>query len=309
MGVTSARQSAAAKALFKEASEVVGRDLLKLCEEGPEADLHQTEWAQPALLTASMAAVARWKEEQEASASPAPSPSATLGLSLGEYSSLCFAGALSFPEAVHLTRQRGLLMQKAGEGTGGMAAVLGLTREQSARLRDAVQATLRGRSGDSARTGEVCEIANYLCPGNIVFSGTRAGIDALEELATQKADPAEAARGFPRAKRVVRLRVSGAFHSCLMQEAAEGLRQALENAEIKTPKIPVVMNVDARTHADPRVIKQQLMRQLTNPVLMDKSLELLVDRGMQEGFEFGPGGVLAGLMKKTRQEVKVHQVD
>ncbi|KYK62174.1 acyl transferase domain-containing protein [Toxoplasma gondii TgCatPRC2] len=310
MGVASARQSAAAKAIFTEASEVVGRDMLKLCEEGPEAELHKTEWAQPALLTASMAAVARWKEEQESSESPAPAPSASLGLSLGEYSSLCFAGALAFPSAVHLTRQRGLLMQRAGESNGGgMAAVLGLSREEASCLRDAVNAVLQDR--DSAeKGGELCEIANYLCQGNIVFSGSLAGLEVLEELASKKVTPEEAkARGFPKPKRVVRLKVSGAFHSCLMQEAAEGLRKTLEETEIQTPKIPVVMNVDARTHADPRMIKQQLMRQLTNPVLMDKSLELLVDRGMQEGFEFGPGGVLVGLMRKTRQEVKVHQVE
>ncbi|PFH35168.1 acyl transferase domain-containing protein [Besnoitia besnoiti] len=323
MGVESARQSAAARALFKEASEVVGRDLLKLCEEGPEAELHQTSWAQPALLTASMAAVARWKEGQEAASAEPPRPDACLGLSLGEYSALCFAEALSFPAAVHLTRQRGLLMQKAGEkqSGSGMVAVLGLSREQALRLRDTVQTVLRkgqraraqpAPQADTPEAGapeEVCVIANYLCPGNYAFSGTRAALDALEELATKKVEKdQEEARGFPRAKRVVRLKVSGAFHSCLMQEAAEGLRQALETTEIRAPKIPVVMNVDARPHASPRVIKENLMRQLTNSVLMDKSLEVLVERGMQEGLEFGPGAVLAGLMKKTSQDVKVHQV-
>ncbi|PHJ24516.1 acyl transferase domain-containing protein [Cystoisospora suis] len=324
MGVEAARSCAEAKNLFRDASEVVHRDLLRLCEEGPEQELHQTEWAQPALLTASMAAVANWRQRMNPD-SPSPSISACIGLSLGEYSALCFAGALSFTDAVHLTRQRGIFMQRAAEHHGGgMAAVLGLNREQILRLRDSVITTLRSSrqspmSGPASEKGEghaaslaapdVCVVANYLCPGNYAISGSTRALDILEQIALKKTTPEEdKERGFPRAKRVVRLKVSGAFHSEMMQEAAEGLREALAKIELKRPQIPVVMNVDAGTHADPAVIKEKLMRQLTSSVLFDKSLQLLVDRGMREGFEFGPGGVLAGLMKKISQDVKVHQV-
>lgn len=172
-------------------------------------------------------------------------------------------------------------MQRAAERHGGgMAAVLGLSRDQIVRLRDSVVTALRSSQGGSPSTAqtpppagdqatgladaEVCVVANYLCPGNYVVSGSVKALDLLEQTALKKSTPEEdKERGFPRAKRIVRLRVSGAFHSEMMQDAAEGLREALAKTELKRPQIPVVMNVDASTHADPAVIKKNLMRQVT----------------------------------------------
>lgn len=272
MGRALADEYPQARALWEEADDVLGFPLRRLCWEGPEESLTDTINAQPALLVASVAAL----RVLEAIAPRAPDFVA--GHSLGEFSALVAAGALDFADGVRLVRERGRLMKAAGEyAPGGMVAVLGGERE----VVEAVCAEA------AAATGEVVQVANDNCPGQIVISGTRAGLDKAQELAK--------ARGI---KRLRPLPVSIASHCPLMRQAADEFRHALAATPFRGPRIPVIGNVSAAPLADAAAIQAELGDQLTSPVRWTESVRAMVAGGATLFVEFGPKDVLTGLLKR-----------
>ncbi len=267
-----------AAALFARASERLGYDLLAICRSGPADRLNATSVSQPAILVTSLAAleVLRVREPH-----PLDAATITAGLSLGEYTALVFAGALDFDDAVRLVDIRGRAMQECAEQRPGtMLAVLGVDREQLVAL------------CDECRGGDVLEVANVLCPGNIVVSG------ASE--ACRRLDAAAVAAG---AMKCVPLEVAGAFHTSLMQPAVERLTAALATVAFRPPRIPVVSNVDARPHTDPAEIRDLLARQVVGVVEWNASVAYMLSTGVRSVWEIGPGRVLRGLMKRIDRSV------
>ena len=255
---------------FAEASEVLSFDLWQLVQEGPADVLGQTENTQPALLTAS---VALWEALQAMRAQPLE-VQAMAGHSLGEYSALVCAGAISFADGVHLVRKRGELMQQAvPSGQGGMAAILGLDDAQ-------VQECCAAVAG-------VVTAANYNAPGQIVIAGEKAAV----------ADAIQACKDAG-AKRALALDVSGPFHSPLMEPAAEEFSAVLSAIPVRMPTTPVVQNVHARVAVDEQEIRANLVAQLSAPVRWTESIEQLLSDGAEQFIESGPGNVLCGLVKR-----------
>ncbi len=274
--------------LYRQADALLGMPLSRLCFQGPEEELTQTINAQPALLTTSVAvllALGGRFDERGCLHLPErlPRPSLVAGHSLGEYTALVAAGALAFPDALRLVRERGRLMGEARSGT--MAAVIGLEEE-------ALEEICR-RCGDKAPL----VIANYNCPGQYVLSGaTEAVAEAVEE--AQK-------RG---ARRVIPLKVSAAFHSPLMQGAASGLARAMTAAAFFPAAIPVVANTCARPLSLPEAFREELISQVCSPVRWSASLEYMWAQGVRRFLEIGPGTVLAGLARRTLPEAEVRSV-
>jgi [acyl-carrier-protein] S-malonyltransferase len=270
--------SPAAEALFARASDILGYDLLSVCRDGPAERLNTTAVSQPAILVTSLAAleVLRGRETH-----PLATASATAGLSLGEYTSLVFAGAIGFDDAVRVVHVRGRAMQDCAERRpGAMVAVLGLEREAVAALCEA------------CRNDGVLGVANVLCPGNVVVSGSVEACNRLERAAAEAG-----------AMRSVRLDVAGAFHTTLMQPAMDRLTEALDQVTLSAPRIPVISNVDARPHSDPGEIRELLARQLVGVVEWNASMAYLLSTGVRELWEVGPGRVLRGLMKRIDRSV------
>ena len=270
--------------LFTRASAILGYDLAAICRQGPAEKLNATSVSQPAILVTSLAALEVLKSRDPALVDGA---AITAGLSLGEYTALVFAGAIDFDSAVRLVDIRGRAMQECagrrgpdGAAAGGMVAVLGMERDRVASL------------CDECRGGDVLEVANVLCPGNVVVSGAEAACRRLEEAA--------AAAG---AMKCVRLEVAGAFHTVLMQEAVEKLAAALAETTILSPRIPVVSNVAARPHADPDEIRGLLARQVCGVVEWHASMSYLLSTGVRTVCEVGPGRVLRGLLKRIDRSV------
>jgi len=264
--------------LFVRASTILGYDLLAVCRTGPADRLNTTAVSQPAILVTSLAAleVLRGRSDH-----PLEQAGITAGLSLGEYTALVFAGSLGFDDAVRLVDIRGRAMQACAEARpGAMVAVLGMEREPLA----ALCAANRG--------SDVLEVANVLCPGNIVVSGSAAACQRLEAAAL--------AAG---AMKCVPLEVAGAFHTSLMQPAVEQLSAALAQTEIRPPRIPVVSNVDARPHADPAEIRDLLARQVVGVVEWNACMAYILSTGVRSLWEVGPGRVLRGLMKRVDRSV------
>ena len=269
----------AAKALFDEAAEILGYDLLELCINGPVERLNETDISQPAIFVASLAALESLKETS-------PEVVATAGLSLGEYTALVFAGAISFREALQVVKARGEAMQAAALATpSGMIAVLGLEPSEVAVL------------VAEARPAGTLEIANLLCPGNTVVSGTLAALDAFEQICVAKGG-----------LRTARLAVAGAFHTNLMKPADDRLAEALAKVTISTPRIPVWSNVDAKPHTDPAEIRALLVRQVLSPVLWEATIRGLMAAGVDKFYEIGPGRVLAGLLKRVNRKADMTNV-
>lgn len=267
----------AAKELFDRAAEQLGYDLLKLCVEGPAAELDATVNSQPALYVANLAALERLKQDDPATVE---SCIATAGLSLGEYTALCFAGAISFEDGLRVVAERGAAMQDAAEAVpSGMVSVLGLEVAQVEEL------------CDQARGDDTLQVANLLCPGNTVVSGSTAACERIAEVA-------EAAG----AMKVVPLAVAGAFHTPLMQPAVERLTKVLGEVEITSPRVPVVSNVDAKAHNDPAEIRELLVKQVVSPVLWEASVRQLMQGGVDVFYEIGPGRVLRGLLKRIERK-------
>ncbi|MFM7519421.1 MAG: ACP S-malonyltransferase [Planctomycetota bacterium] len=268
----------AAADLFARAAAILGYDLLAVCRGGPAERLNTTAVSQPAILVTSLAAleVLRTRAGHPLDAAPL-----TAGLSLGEYTALVFAGALEFDDAVRLVDVRGRAMQECAERRpGSMLAVLGLDREKLVAL------------CDECRGGEVLEVANVLCPGNIVASGSKSACERLGEAA--------AAAG---AMKCVPLEVAGGFHTALMQPAVERLTAALAATTLRAPRIPVVSNVDARPHTDPAEIKPLLARQVVGVVEWNESMAYILSTGVRTIWEIGPGRVLRGLMKRIDRSI------
>lgn len=284
MGVALVEAVPAAKELFARAHEILGYDLLQLCAAGPAERLDATEHSQPALYVCSLAALEKLRSEQPAIIDAAV---ATAGLSLGEYTALVFAGAMDFETGLRLVRERGLAMQAASDAIpSGMVSILGLDREKIEGL------------CDEARQGEVLQVANLLCPGNIVVSGAKGACARVKDLA-------EAAG----AMKVIPLSVAGAFHTPIMQPAFDRLSAAVASAEIRPPRIPVLSNVDAEAHSNPNEIRQLLVRQLVNPVLWEETMRRLIAvHGVERCFEIGPGRVLAGLLKRIDRKFPCENV-
>lgn len=269
MGAALAAAFPEARETFREADEALGAPLSTLCHEGPEEALVRTESAQPALLAHSTAVV-------RVLAARGLEPDAAAGHSLGEFSAHVAAGSLSFPDAVRLVRARGEAMAAAGRARpGAMAAVLGLGEEAVAALCEAVR-------GDD----EILAPANYNAPGQIVVSGSTAAVRRAVERAREEG------------ARAVELAVSGAFHTPLMEPAAEALAAALDAVEIRRARIPVVANVDARPVREPAEIRARLLDQLTAPVRWVACVESLRALGARRFVEPGPGRVLTGLLRR-----------
>ena len=274
---------ACAKALFDRASEILGYDLAKLCFEGPKEQLDSTVYSQPALFVGSLAALEMLKEVKP---DLVASATHTAGLSLGEYTALVFAEAISFEDGLKIVQQRGQAMQDSSDRSpSGMASLLMLDREQ-------VQAICE----EASAVGQVL-IANYLCPGNLVISGEKPAVAKAVELA-------EAAGG-----KTVTLSVAGAFHTSIMQPADQKLADALASVPIHKPRIPVVSNVDAAVHWEPEEIRQVLVQQVVNPVRWEDSIRWLLTQGVTEFTEVGPGKVLAGLLKRIDRKAKCENVN
>lgn len=268
-----------AREVFIQAGEILGKDIAKLCFNGPEEELKLTSNTQVAILTVNIASWLVFRERTGIS------PSAVAGHSLGEYAALVAAGVLSFPDALRLVQKRGLYMQQYG-GAGGMAAILGLTGE---------------RVVEACRESAVCgvvEVANFNCPGQIVIAG--------EHGALQKAMKMAGAYG---AKRVVPLPVSGPFHSSLMAGAAERLAPEVEAIKLSGPACPVISNVTAEVPQDGREIKTLLIRQISSSVRWEESIGTIFAMGIDTFVELGPGKVLTGLGKKIIRDGTFYQVE
>jgi [acyl-carrier-protein] S-malonyltransferase len=277
MGLDMAQSSAAARAWFDRANVALGYDLASICFNGPEPELTKTEHAQPGIFLVSWVAFELLKERL-----PGLSFEATAGLSLGEFTALTSAGAMSFADGLRVVRQRGRFMQEACEATqGGMAAIIAL---------------------DEAATREVCAqagvvLANLNCPGQLVISGAKEKIAHACELAKAKG-----------ARRALPLPVAGAYHSPLMASAQPKLQSELQRVAMTMPIMPVISNVTARPHEGPEAIRARLVEQVTSSVRWEESMRYLLAQGFTRFVELGPGTALSGFMKridKTAQTLNV----
>ncbi len=273
MGRELDREFPAVRALFDEASALLGFDLRELCYEGPAAALAATDKSQPAIFVASLAALEGLKVTNPGAVA---SCQGAAGLSLGEYTALVFAGAIDFRSGLDLVRHRGQVMQEAAlAARSGMTSILGL---------------------DEPAVDELCRRiepfgrlwkANFLGPGNIVVSGDAVALQQVSEVATELG-----------AMKVVSLPVAGAFHSPLMKPADERLAQVLAGTPITAPRIPVYSNVDAAPHADPDDLRRTLVAQVSQGVRWEESMRRMLADGFDSFYEIGPGRVLTGLLKR-----------
>jgi len=278
MGKELADASPAAAEVFKRVDEALGQNLSALMWEGPGETLTLTENAQPALMATSMAAMAVLEGE---GVSVAQHAAFVAGHSLGEYSALCAAGALSIEDAARLLRIRGQAMQSAVPvGQGAMAALLGLD------LPDAQEVAAE------AAQGEVCEAANDNAPGQVVVSGAKAAVERALEIAKTKG-----------AKRAVLLPVSAPFHCAMMQPAAERMAEALAGVTLAAPAAPVVANVRAEAVSDPEEIKKLLVQQVTGAVRWRESVLWMAGQGVDTLVEIGAGKVLTGLVRRIEKSL------
>jgi [acyl-carrier-protein] S-malonyltransferase len=265
--------SAIVRDTLAEASQVLGYDLASLIQEGPAEDLNATERTQPAMLAAGIAVWRAWQQAKGVS------PAVVTGHSLGEFTALTASGAIDFGACVDLVRFRGQVMQEAvPKGTGSMAALLGLDDAE-------VEAACA-----EAAAGSVVEAVNFNSPGQVVIAG--------EKAAVLRAIEAARARG---AKRAIELPVSVPSHSSLMKAAGERLRERLAATDIRTPEIRYLSAVDAREHHAPDDIRELLVRQLSSPVRWTATVTALTSGGITRIAECGPGGVLAGLVKRIEK--------
>ena len=275
MGQDLFEASPVARRLFLDADSILERPLSEICFRGPEDLLRQTENTQPAILTASLACLA---VAEERGLLPSLAPAYMAGHSLGEYTAAVAANSLSFEDGLGLVQERGRLMQMAGEkNPGTMAAILGLD-----------EGTARGLCGETGT-----QFCNLNSPGQIVIGGS---VEAVET-AIEKA-PSFGAR------RAVRLSVSGAFHTALMEPAVEGMSKVLAQIEIRDPVVPIIGNGNAQPLATAGAIREELLYQLTHPVQWQRSVELMVASGVSRFVEFGPGGVLCGLVRRIAPDAE-----
>ncbi|HEY5444056.1 MAG TPA: ACP S-malonyltransferase [Pyrinomonadaceae bacterium] len=280
MGKELAENFPAAKQVFEEADEALSFSISRLCFEGPEEDLQLTENTQPAILSVSVAAFRAIQTQG------LPAPAFVAGHSLGEYSALVAAGAMSLGDAVRTVRARGRYMQEAVPvGTGAMAAVIGGER-------DAIEQACREASGN-----QVCSVANINSPNQVVIAGNTEAVDRAMELL----------KGV--AKRVIKLNVSAPFHCALMKPAQDRLAFELEQLAFTEPTPSVITNVDAKITSAPGDLRDSLLRQVSAPVRWLESMELLFQHGVTTFVEVGPGKVLSGLMRQINRDVNCLNVE
>jgi [acyl-carrier-protein] S-malonyltransferase len=272
----------AARALFDQAAAVLGYDLLAVCATGPKERLDSTAVSQPAIYVASLAALEQLRQSEPDALADCV---AAAGLSLGEYTALTFAGALTFADGLRLVQKRGEAMQAAADARAGtMVSVLTL---EQAKVEEIVAA---------ASAKSLVVLANYLCPGNLVVSGEVGGCAEVEKLA-------EAAGG-----RTVRLAVAGAFHTPLMQPAVETLSAALAGVSLSPLRVPVWANVTATAYTGTDEVRSLLARQVVEPVRWEQTMRALLDQGIDRFYEIGPGRVLAGLLKRVVRKADCRNV-
>lgn len=272
--------------VFEEVDDALGQHLSKLIFEGPEGDLTATENAQPAIMATSIAILRAM--EKEAGITVKGKARVVAGHSLGEYTALCAAGAIGLSDTARLLKKRGLAMQEAVPmGVGTMAAIIGPDLgvvEQIAK--------------QASEGGEICEIANDNAPGQVVISGTRAGIERAMVLAKEH-----------RAKRAIELNVSAPFHSSLVAPAAEVMREALAAVEVRRPVVPVIANVTAASVMEPDKIRELLVQQVTGRVRWRETILKMDILAIDETWEIGPGRVLCGLNKRIKADLTCHAIN
>ena len=284
MGKRLAESIPGVRRLYERAGEILGYDLAKLCFEGPAEELDSTIGSQPALFVTSLAALESLRSE---SPDVLLSCEAAAGLSLGEYTAMVFAGVMDFEVGLTLVQRRGAAMQEAADATpSGMVSILGLEQVE-------VEALC-----EKARQDDVLEIANLLCPGNIVISGSNAACERAAEMAPSLG-----------AMKAVPLAVAGAFHTQIMRPADERLAEALRGVPMNKPKIPVVSNVDARPHDRPEEIRRLLIQQVLHPVRWEESMRYLLKQGFDPFYEVGPGRVLRSLLRRIDRKISCHSVE
>ena len=270
-----------AKELFEKANDILGYRITDIMFSGTDEDLKQTKVTQPAVFLHSVISALCIAPEQEA-------PAMTAGHSLGEFSALVVAGALTFEDGLRLVYARAMAMQKACEAQPStMAAIIGLPDEQVEQICAAIN-----------REGHVVVCANYNNPGQLVISGN---VEAIDEACEQLK-----AAG---AKRALPLKVGGAFHSPLMQPAKDELQAAIEQTAFSTPRCPVYQNVDGKPHTDPEEIKANLIAQLTSSVRWTQCVQSMIADGADDFTECGPGKALQGMIAKINREVSAHGIE
>lgn len=269
------------KALIKEADETLGFSISKMMFEGPDTELMKTEFTQPAILTAS---VAVWQVLKEHGLTP----DIAAGHSLGEYSALVAAGAISFADAVNTVHLRGRFMQEAVPlGEGGMAAVIGSTPEIIVKV-----------CGEVSTEDLPVQAVNFNCPGQVVIAGATAAVEKACEALKEAG-----------ARRAIMLKVSAPFHSTLMEPAALRLKEVLDKIDIHDTAIPVVANVNAKEETKADEIRKNLVDQAAHPVHWEESIRNMVAGGVDMTVEAGPGTVLTGFMKKIARSVPCHHAE
>lgn len=269
------------KALIKEADETLGFSISKMMFEGPDTELMKTEFTQPAILTAS---VAVWQVLKEHGLTP----DIAAGHSLGEYSALVAAGAISFADAVHTVHLRGRFMQEAVPlGEGGMAAVIGSTPKTIVKV-----------CGEVSTEDLPVQAVNFNCPGQVVIAGATAAVEKACEALKEAG-----------ARRAIMLKVSAPFHSTLMEPAALRLKEVLDKIDIHDTAIPVVANVNAKEETKADEIRKNLVDQAAHPVHWEESIRNMVAGGVDMTVEAGPGTVLTGFMKKIARSVPCHHAE
>lgn len=280
MGKGAAETNEKAKKIFDQADLRLGYSLSSIIFEGPQEKLTLTANAQPALLTTSIALLQSMSEA-------GITPDYTAGHSLGEYTALVASGAIDFEDAVYAVHKRGVYMEEAvPDGKGTMAAVLGLDRDILQTVCESV-----------TEEGDAVQLANINCPGQIVISGTVAGVQKAGEKAKEQG-----------AKRVLPLQVSGPFHSSLMKPAAEKFSNILNEISIRDASVPVVVNVTAAPETTKEAFQEKLIEQLYSPVLWEDTVQKLIDLGVDKFVEIGPGKVLSGLVRKVDRNVRTMSV-
>lgn len=263
--------------IFDRAEKILGFDLKKACFSGPEEELKVTRISQPAIVTVSIAALEAFRARNKIAAGY------LAGLSLGEYSALIASGALTFEDGIRLIKRRGELMDEAArKNPGKMAAVLELSAEKVKEI--------------CLATGS--QIANLNSPGQIVISGKSEAIDKAIILCNEAG-----------AKRVIPLEVSGAFHSALMSEAASGLKEALDKTPLSAPVTPVISNYTALPQDKPEQIRENLVQQVRSSVRWEESMRFILSKGVTQFYEFGPGKVLKGLLRKIEPSAQVINIE
>ncbi len=278
MGKDVAEASPQAAEVYARAEKILGFDIASLCFEGPAEALNTTAMSQPAIFVTSVALLEALKTQRGLC------PDITAGLSLGEYTALYAAGAVSFEEGLRLVATRGQAMQAAAEATeGGMVSIISMASDQVQTL------------CDQASQGDILQPANFNCPGQIVISGAKTACDRAETLAMEMG-----------AAKAVRLQVAGAFHTDLMAPAAQALSQALQGCKLSDPSpIRVMSNTTSDYYPDTNAMRPGLVKQLTSAILWQGCMERLLSEGVNTFYEIGPGRVLTGLMRRINRKTRV----